>query len=115
MTLEDYLNALENSPTTLDFADTIAVIDATYDFTPTEFKNGDTVNEEGQNNGSCKVFSFAIEQDLDESQTLSMFAQYYRKDVLGNLAGDDHQNIRQFMKHGFEGLEFVTKPLALKA
>lgn len=49
------LEQLRNAPETIDFKDVIAYIDEHYDFTPTKFTNGNTVNEANQNNGSCKV------------------------------------------------------------
>ncbi len=53
------LEQLKHFPETVQFNDVISYIDAHYDFTPTAFKNGNTRNEEGQNNGSCKIFGFA--------------------------------------------------------
>lgn len=53
------LEQVKNAPETIDFKDVIAFIDSHYDFTPTKFINGKTINEADQNNGSCKVFSFA--------------------------------------------------------
>ena len=50
---------LKNTPEELVFSNVIAYIDEHYEFTPTKFTNGNTVNEANQNNGSCKVFSFA--------------------------------------------------------
>ncbi len=112
MTLKDYLKALDDAPQSIDFTQTLSVIDGEYTFTETAFKNGNTENAAGQNSGSCKVFAFAIKHGLNKQQTLNMFAQYYRDDVLKNPAGDDHQNIRQFMQHGFEGLTFAGEALS---
>ena len=100
------LDQISHSPSTLAFSEVIAYIDAHYEFTPTRFTNGNTINEAGQNNGSCKVFSFAKLQKLNPDQTLALFGDYYRKDVLGNPEGTDHQNIRNFMKFGWEGIQF---------
>ena len=36
---------------------------------------------------------------------LQLWGQYYR-DVKANPDGDDHQNIRNFMKYGWEGVPF---------
>lgn len=112
--LDAYIAKLTQSPDTLTFEETITQIDAMYDFVETAFQNGDIENAAGENSGSCKVLSFAIKHELDEHQTLNMFAQYYRKDVLGNLMGDDHQNIRQFMRHGFDKLAFAGEALQEK-
>ncbi|MDP9960873.1 HopJ type III effector protein [Chryseobacterium lathyri] len=102
---------LKNNPDTIQFKEVIAHIDDQYDFTPTFFKNGDTVNEAGQNNGSCKVFSFAKLQGLSKEQTLPLFGEFYREDVLKNPEGTDHQNIRNFMKYGWEGISFEGEAL----
>jgi hypothetical protein len=105
---------LKNSPETIQFKEVIAYIDENYDFTPTSFKNGNTINEAGQNNGSCKVFSFAKLQGLSKEQTLPLFGEFYREDVLKNPDGTDHQNIRNFMQHGWEGISFEGEALKEK-
>ncbi|MGK6341807.1 HopJ type III effector protein [Chryseobacterium sp. DT-3] len=102
---------LKNNPETIQFKEVIAYIDENYDFTPTSFKNGNTVNEAGQNNGSCKVFSFAKLQGLSKEQTLPLFGEFYREDVLKNPEGTDHQNIRNFMEYGWEGISFEEEAL----
>lgn len=114
MELKAFLQRLNDAPDSVNFSDTIALIDALYDFTPTAFTNGATRNEAGQNNGSCKLFSFAKLQGLSQQQTLACFGDYYRKDVLGNPDGADHQNIRNFMKSGWAGIEFSGTALVPK-
>lgn len=106
MTLEHLLTRLAEHPDTIEFAEVIALIDSHYDFTPSAFRNGDTNNEAGQNNGSCKIFAFAKLQGLDEAKTLACFGRYYHEDVLGNPEGDDHANIRNFIRYGWPGIEF---------
>ena len=108
------LEQLENSPETIDFKEVIAFIDAHYDFSPTRFTNGNTVNEADQNNGSCKVFSFAKLNDLTKDETLALFGDFYRTDVLGNPEGNDHQNIRNFMTFGWDGISFDGEALKAK-
>jgi len=105
---------LEKSAEEIQFKDVIAFIDEHYDFTPTKFTNGNTVNEADQNNGSCKVFSFAQINDLSKEETLNLFGEFYRKDVLQNPEGTDHQNIRNFMEFGWEGISFDGKALTRK-
>ena len=112
--LPDYLAALNKGASGLTFADTLAVIDAHYDFTPTGFHNGGVDNPAGSNNGSCKVFSFARLQNLTAPQTLLMFAEHYQN-VLNDPGGDAHANIRAFMKTGFDGLKFEGAALSLRA
>ena len=114
MELNEFLRRLNDAPDSVAFADTIAVIDTLYDFTPTTFRNGEQLNEAGQNNGSCKLFSFARLYGLTQPQTLACFGDYYRKDVLGNPDGTDHQNIRNFMKSGWEGVRFEGEALKPK-
>jgi hypothetical protein len=114
MTLTDFSNRLKEKPKTIAFEDTMAVVEANYDFTPTTFKNGETVNEAGQNSGSCKLFAFAQLQDLSQEETLACFGQYYRNDVLNHPEGTDHQNIRNFMKYGWNGIAFEGKALVPK-
>ena len=112
--MKQFLKVLETSPESVSFNDTIAVIDANYDFIPGAFLNGDLQNEAGQNNGSCKIFSFAKLQGLTPEQTLNCFGIYYREDVLGSPGGVDHQNIRNFMVSGWSGLAFEATTLTLK-
>ncbi len=103
-----------SSQANIDFAELIALIDELYMFTPTEFTNGEVTNLENQNNGSCKLFAFAQLQNLSEEETLACFGSYYTEDVLEHLDGDDHQNIRNFMKSGWDGIDFKGVPLIRK-
>ena len=111
MELTAFLQRLEADPASTSFSDTIAVIDARYDFTPAAFRNGDLFSDAGQNNGSCKIFSFAQLHQLSVQHTLHCFGDYYRKDVLANPDGTDHQNIRNFMKTGWAGIAFEGNAL----
>ncbi len=97
------------------FSKVIATIEAHYHFTPTAFSNGQHTNEAGQNNGSCKIFAFAKWHDLDPQTTLHAFGDFYTQDVLGHPDGTDHQNIRQFMQHGWAGICFHGEALQAKS
>lgn len=108
------LHQLKTSPQSLDFKEVIAYIDEHYDFTPTKFTNGNSVNEAGENNGSCKVFSFAKLNGLSEEETLALFGDFYRTDVLKNPEGTDHQNIRNFQQFGWAGISFEGNALVEK-
>lgn len=108
------LEQLKNFPETIDFKEVIAYIDENYDFAPTKFRNGNTVNEANQNNGSCKVFSFAKLNALSKEETVFLFGEFYREDVLKNSEGTDHQNIRNFMKFGWDGIVFDGEALKVK-
>ncbi|MDD2701624.1 MAG: HopJ type III effector protein [Sideroxydans sp.] len=114
MALNTFLQRVNDAPDSVCFNETMALIDALYDFTPTAFSNGTARNEAGQNNGSCKLFSFAKLNGLTPQQTLTCFGDYYRKDVLGNPDGSDHANIRNFMQTGWEGISFAGNALTLK-
>ncbi len=95
------------------FADVIAFIDAHYSHTPTAFQNGQQANGANENQGSAKVFSFAQLNGLDQAQTLSLFAEHYAA-VLASPEGTDHQNIRQFMQNGWDGIQFSGQALTAK-
>lgn len=114
MLLNAFLDKLRSAPGTIDFNETMAVIEEGYVFSETAFVNGEQENKAGENSGSCKLFAFAKSQDFNEAQTLACFGQYYRDDVLKTPHGTDHQNIRQFMSHGWQGITFLTQPLADK-
>ncbi len=114
MKLELFKKKLKEMPTSVEFSETMAVIEENYTFEPTAFTNGELRNESGQNSGSCKLFAFAKEQSFTKEETLACFGGYYFDDVLNNCAGTDHQNIRNFMKTGFGGLVFEKNPLMEK-
>lgn len=114
MRIEEFINKLKTIPKNLEFSETMAVIEANYDFTPTAFKNGTLQNNAGENLGSCKLFAFAKLQEFTKDETLTCFGKYYTEDVLNDPNGTGHQNIRNFMKKGFDGLRFGCEPLKLK-
>jgi len=114
MTVEHFLEKLSAQPDNIAFTDTMAVIESHYTFTETAFSNGEQHNAAGENSGSCKLFAFAKLQDLTEAQTLACFGAYYREDVLEHPDAQDHQNIRQFMKNGWSGVQFNTVALTAK-
>ena len=114
MNLDAFLAKLEQHPEQIEFNDTMAVIEANYSFTPSQFTNGNAVNEAATNNGSCKIFSFGLLNKLSERQVLACFGGYYLDDVLGNPSGDDHQNIRNFMVSGWKGINFESAALSKK-
>ncbi len=114
MTIAAFLEKLKKTPEAIVFSETIATIEENYDFTPTAFENGLQHNAAGENSGSCKLFSFAEIQNLSEAETLACFGAYYYEDVLQNPNGTDHQNIRNFMKTGWDGIAFYGSALVLK-
>jgi len=114
MLLTNFLEKLSAMPDSIEFNDTMAAIEENYQFTETAFTNGEQVNSAGENNGSCKLFSFAALNQLDKAQTLACFGAYYRNDVVKNPNGSDHQNIRQFMINGWDGIHFSGQALTEK-
>lgn len=114
MPLQSFLQKLNSRPDSVEFTDTMAVIESLYEFTPTAFTNGELENAAGQNNGSCKLFAFARLQGLSKEQTLACFGAYYRKDVLEHPEGTDHGNIRNFMKFGWDGVVYAGQALRAK-
>jgi len=97
----------------IDFQETLSIIDQYYRYQPTEFSNGlvqTLVNDAGCNEGSCKIFAFAGLHALTQQQTLALFGKYYQE-VLSNPAGDDHKNIRNFMRDGWNGIVFRGQAL----
>ena len=73
------LEQLEKSPENINFKDIIAYIDENYDFTPTKFINGNTTNEANQNNGSCKVFSFAQQKIYQKNKHFNFLGNFTEK------------------------------------
>jgi hypothetical protein len=114
MTITTFLDKLKQTPTDIAFAETIATIEANYTFTPTAFKNGEQYNAIGENSGSCKLFAFALLQKLSVAETLACFGAYYFEEVLEEPNGTNHQNIRNFMKTGWDGIQFEGDALNLK-
>lgn len=112
--MHTFLEKIQQNPEQIAFNETIAYIDEHYEFTPTAFKNGETYNEANQNNGSCKIFSFAQKLGLNPEKTLHLFGDFYRKDVLEFPNNDDHQNIRNFIKFGWENIIFEGQVLIEK-
>jgi hypothetical protein len=54
-------------------------------------------------------------QNLLQPETLACFGAYYFEEVLGDPEGTNHQNIRNFIKTGWLGIQFEGEALTLKA
>jgi hypothetical protein len=98
---------------TIEFEQTMAAIEAGFEYKPTAFSCGEVVSTDAQNQGSAKIFSFAKLSGFSEAQTLQLFGKYYREDVLKNPDGTDHGNIRNFIAGGWSAVSFPDG-LALK-
>jgi len=109
MTLAAFLEKARNIAD-ISFAESIQTINDHYIYQATEFSTGlaasKLVNQAGTNEGSCRILAFASLNCLSEEQTLNLFGDYYRQDVLNNPEGNDHQNIRNFMRDGWAGVVF---------
>lgn len=114
MTIEELLKRVRSAPESIEFDELMRVIDQHYDYQPTRFSNGEVINEAGSNEGSCKIFYFAQQNNLSETETLALFGKYYRDDVLGNPGGEDHLNIREFILDGWLGIRFDSAALTKK-
>ena len=114
MPLASFLEKINNN-IPVSFDETIAVNTKKYYYQPTEFSNGlnehTLINQAGTNEGSCKIFAFAKIHQLDQQQTLNLFGDYYRQDVLNDPQGTGHPNIRNFMKYGWAGVCFKGEAL----
>lgn len=115
MSISNLISQVKSNPANVEFSQVINVITENYDYVPCEFSNGDLVSAAGTNEGSCKIFYFAKLNKLTETETLALFGQYYREDVLGNPKGNDHGNIRNFMVTGWNAVSFVDEALAAKS
>ncbi|MFT2109641.1 HopJ type III effector protein [Marinomonas sp. 2405UD68-3] len=115
LTTHSLIELLRATPEQVEFTQTISTIEQEYTFAPAKFVNGSQVNEAGENNGSCKIFAFAMLNELSQQETLHLFGDYYRKDVLEHPLAEDHQNIRQFIKCGWESVKFDTIALTPKS
>lgn len=117
MSLNTFLKKIHDH-TPVSFNETIAVISDNYCYHASEFSNGlnehKLINLAGTNEGSCKIFAFALIHQLTESQTLNLFGDYYRVDVLTDPNGSGHQNIRNFMRDGWQGIVFKNTALTVK-
>lgn len=98
---------------TVKFADVINFIETFYQYQPAAFTNGEAYNQATQNQGSAKVFAFAKLNELEEKDTLLLFAEHYQA-VLASPQATDHQNIRQFMANGWGGIRFESEALFQK-
>lgn len=108
---QELLNQLQSGEA--KFSDVIAFIEARYTHTPTAFQNGQQHNAATENQGSAKVFSFAQLNGLDQTQTLSLFAEHYAS-VLATPEATNHQNIRQFIQNSWNGIKFEGTALVVK-
>ena len=109
--IQDLLNKIDTNE--IIFTDVISFIEKNYTYSPSAFSNGKQLNAENENQGSAKVFSFAQLNNLNEEDTLKLFVEHYQS-VLDTPEETNHQNIRQFMIYGWDGIKFEKQVLKLK-
>ncbi len=116
--LDKTIKKIKEHPELVEFEEIMTVIDDYYSYTASSFSNGSgedmVINHSGENEGSCKIFSFAKLHALDVEQTLNCFGNYYRSDVLQHPEKTDHANIRTFMKYGWEHIIYERDALKAK-
>ena len=116
--LDKFIQQIKSCPENIEFQHVIDQINKHYDYTPTEFSNGKgddcVISKAGENEGSCKIFAFGLLNNLNETQTLHCFGQYYRNVVIQYPDNADHTNIRNFMKYGWSGISFDGTALHYK-
>lgn len=114
MDLALFLDKVHKTPAEIQFAQVMSLIERHFNYQPTGFDNGGLRSDAGINEGSCKIFSLAQELRLSDSACLACFGDYYRVDVLQHPKGQDHANIRQFLKTGLAEVRFDRFPLTAK-
>ncbi|GAA4131443.1 HopJ type III effector protein [Sphingobacterium kyonggiense] len=111
MTITQLLSNLSNQQA--QFKDVLGYIEEHYHYQASAFKNGKQENSSNENQGSAKVLYFAKLENLNQEDTLSLFAEHFQA-VLDRPQGEDHQNIRQFMENGWDGVSFESTVLVPK-
>nr|WP_297306193.1 HopJ type III effector protein [uncultured Flavobacterium sp.] len=109
--VQDLLKKIENKE--IVFSDVIAFIEENYNYTASAFSNGNQENAEDENQGSAKVLFFAKLNNLSKQDTLKLFVEHYQA-VLETPTETNHQNIRQFMVNGWDGVSFQNTVLEVK-
>ena len=109
--IQDLLNKIDSKEVV--FTDVIAFIEDNYNYSPSAFSNGKQLNAETENQGSAKVLYFAQLNNLSKEDTLKLFVEHYQA-VLETPEETNHQNIRQFMINGWDGVKFENQVLASK-
>ncbi len=112
MTLNNILKQIEAKQ--IVFQDVLNFINDHYNYTASAFINGSLRNEATENQGSARVLSAAQLAGLSKEETLTLFVEHYEA-VLSDPNGSNHQNIRQFIAHGWDGISFKNTVLTFKS
>lgn len=115
MTIDEFVTRLGQAPDSIEFEQTMQLIEQHFDYQPSRFSNGPELsNAAGTNEGSCKIFALGTLLSLSEAQTLACFGRFYRHEVLQQPQAKNHGNIRAFIAHGWQGIQFDRMPLQQK-
>jgi len=76
---------VEMSGDDLKFEEVIEMIDTYYESQDLVFKNGDVVNQQGENEGSAKILSYAALAGLDKETTLKVCSLWFSTPVLPQI------------------------------
>ena len=115
MARDELIERLRLAPEHVSSEGVVAFIKDRFDDTPAGFAVGPVddriVSAAGDNEGSCKISTFARLNGLTDAQTLACFGRYNRDAVPGHPDGTDHPNIGAFMRHGLDAAAFEKQPL----
>jgi aspartokinase len=96
------------------FSDVLKEINNDYFYSPNGFVVGENKNDSSQNQGAARVLSYAKLKNLSLQQTLELFCEHYIE-VLDTKNSNSHQNIRELIKCGLEGVKFDDDVLVLRS
>ena len=111
--IQSFIERLRLNADSIAFAEVIDLIDTYYHHTPTAFSNGSLINQAGENQGSAKVLSFARLHGLTNKRPFTVLPSIGVRCVQIPMAAD-HQNIRQFMQNGWDGVQLSEACLTIK-
>ena len=110
---QQYLKKLK-SGVQMKFSDFLDLIESEYTFNNIAFENNGHLNSNQENQGSAKVFCFALMHSLDEKDTIRCFGEHYKSVIESPEDVISHLNIRNFMKMGWEGVSIDKNALSVK-
>jgi len=114
LSTQTLIEKIKHTPEQVQFKEVIDVIEREYDFTAAAFTNGKQNNAINENNGSCKLFSFASMHELTETQTLHLFGDFYRVDVLEIQLQTIIKTFDSSLRNGWNGIAFTATALVNK-
>ena len=94
---------------TIELNDVLDVLKRKYEWTPQVFTNGEFRNNEDENQASGLLLAWAAKNNLSTAQVLRCYGKFARE---LDPNADDHQNIRQVIKHEMKpGSILFSEPL----